>query len=613
MKKRISKGIIACLLSVTMIGVNSYHKMTPIKAAGDVVIDDTTFPDANFQTYVKSSAVDKNSDGVLSEEEIKAMTNMNINNKNIQNLKGIEIFEKLKYLAANENKLTTVDLSKNTELLTVKLDKNQLTNLDLSNHTKLTLVTANSNALTSFNVSGCTELNEIQVNFNFLSSIDVSTNLKLVYLVVRDNLLTSLDTSNNLALIDLTIPNNVLTTLDVSANENLTYLTASNFYDGNSDNQLEEIILGNKPKLKTLQVDSVDLERVDVSQAPLLETLYARYNKLETLDLSLNTKLKYLYLDGNAIASLDLSSNTLLSSNSLGTQKIAKGELTRKGNKWNIDFDDLLSAGEAANIKSVDNANSYDAISHIASYDVLPTSNVVKYTYDTKKFDMKVEATVTTNAKYNITFDGNGSKQDQSLKNLAIEASENDVVRDFSDFPSDPVRNGFAFRGWYFVDDNGAEVFVNSALEMPDYDIVLKAKWIVGEKEIVDTPTRVKIVGNDYILSLEQAKELLAMNVNEQWKQAIVYGKVTSFNMDLGNEEPITKVDLSKLEAKVGEYEVTYEGNGKLTLKVKVQNTKNIVSSPDTKDRSNIEYYLLLVVISMLGMALYHKMKKGNC
>jgi hypothetical protein len=47
-----------------------------------VEINETNFPDENFREYVKSS-FDKDGDGVLSAEEIAAVTEINIENKKI--------------------------------------------------------------------------------------------------------------------------------------------------------------------------------------------------------------------------------------------------------------------------------------------------------------------------------------------------------------------------------------------------------------------------------------------------------------------------------------------------------------------------------------------------
>lgn len=66
----------------------------------------------------------------------------------------------LKKLGASDNKLTSVDLSKNARLQTVLLDKNQLEALDLSHQNSLTLVQVGGNGW-----DACT-LNDLYYSLN---------------------------------------------------------------------------------------------------------------------------------------------------------------------------------------------------------------------------------------------------------------------------------------------------------------------------------------------------------------------------------------------------------------------------------------------------------------
>ena len=80
----------------------------------DIAIDETHFPDANFRNYLLSQSYGK--DGILTEEEIKAITYINASNKNISSLQGIEYFTELETLYCAQNKLTSLDVSKNVLL-----------------------------------------------------------------------------------------------------------------------------------------------------------------------------------------------------------------------------------------------------------------------------------------------------------------------------------------------------------------------------------------------------------------------------------------------------------------------------------------------------------------
>ena len=95
------------LLSAIMMAVS-------LTVAADVKINETTFPDSNFRNWVLSQ--DYGADGVLTNEELENVTSLDISRLDIHNQKGIEYFTALKDLNCMTNKLTTLDLSKNTAL-----------------------------------------------------------------------------------------------------------------------------------------------------------------------------------------------------------------------------------------------------------------------------------------------------------------------------------------------------------------------------------------------------------------------------------------------------------------------------------------------------------------
>ena len=84
-----------------------------VQSAG-VAIDNTNFPDAKFCIIVQN--YDTNKDGSLSDTEIAAVEEINCYNKAITNLKGIEYFTALKRLNCESNQLTTLDVSKGTQV-----------------------------------------------------------------------------------------------------------------------------------------------------------------------------------------------------------------------------------------------------------------------------------------------------------------------------------------------------------------------------------------------------------------------------------------------------------------------------------------------------------------
>ena len=173
-----------------------------ISAVKATAINSTNFPDDNFRSYIIET-YDTDKDNILSVDEIEAVSDMIIIDKGIESLAGIEFFTELEVLNCYNNKLTSLDTSKNTALTNLICGKNKLTILDVSNNTVLSYLYCGGNQLTS---------------------LDVSKNAGLEFLVCSDNQMTSLDVSNNTALIYLYCSNNKLTSLDLESCNNLRIL-----------------------------------------------------------------------------------------------------------------------------------------------------------------------------------------------------------------------------------------------------------------------------------------------------------------------------------------------------------------------------------------------------
>ena len=108
---------------------------TPVQPVVQVGIDKTNFPDDNFWNYLLEQ--DYGKDGVLTDEEIRNITVMDVSEKEIKSLKGIEYFTALRTLNCSDNELTELDISGNTALDTLDCSYNELTALDVSKNTAL--------------------------------------------------------------------------------------------------------------------------------------------------------------------------------------------------------------------------------------------------------------------------------------------------------------------------------------------------------------------------------------------------------------------------------------------------------------------------------------------
>lgn len=270
------------------------------------VINDINFPDRIFRNYVNAN-FDTKKDNILTLKEATAVKKINIAEKNIYDLKGIEYFTSLTTLDCHSNQLTILDLSQNTALSELYCYSNQLINLDLRNNTDLLYLNCSENQLINLNVINSKDLIDLECYSNQLINLNISNNTALKELSCYDNQLMNLDVSNNTELKYLYCYSNKLNTLDVSKNELLSYLNCA-------DNNLLKLNVGENTNLNYLLCYGNELTDLDVSKNTELKYLYCYSNRINVLDTSKNTALISLLCHDNALTSLDLSQNSSLAS-----------------------------------------------------------------------------------------------------------------------------------------------------------------------------------------------------------------------------------------------------------------------------------------------------------
>ena len=191
MKQRFSTRtrLVSALLTLAMVCT-----FLPFSAFAEVqtYIPLYKFPDETFREYLEQ--FDKDDDTFLDTAEREAVKEINVANKNISNLYGIQFFPNLEKLDCDQNNLSSLDVSQNPALKYLYCEQNNLSSLDVSSNSALKYL-------------HCTQ--------NNLSSLDVSQNPALEFLLCAQNKLTSLDVSKNEALKRLNCKNNQLTNLNV--------------------------------------------------------------------------------------------------------------------------------------------------------------------------------------------------------------------------------------------------------------------------------------------------------------------------------------------------------------------------------------------------------------
>ena len=225
----------------------------------------TYVPDDNFEQELIYQGYDNVLDNYVITANINTLTNLDVFNRNISDLTGIEDFTALMGLACGSNNLTSLNVSNNTALTNLQCGGQPLTSLDVSQNTALTNLDCRNNQLASLDVSQNTALAYLKCHQNQLTSLDVSNNTALVWLWSSNNDLTSLNLDNNLLLNDLYCRNNKLTSLDVSNNIDLHVLafsyndmtlTTVDVRNGNNSNIWYFDAISN-PYLNCINVDDV--------------------------------------------------------------------------------------------------------------------------------------------------------------------------------------------------------------------------------------------------------------------------------------------------------------------------------------------------------------------
>lgn len=352
------------LIIAVLVGVALSH---PVKAAGIGITFEEQFSNSHTAQVIASKF------GKLSSDEITdndiGITNLDISNKSLADINGIDIFNNLTNINISNNSLTNLpnsitNLSKLTYILA---GSNQLTSLpeNINNLNKLEGIYASNNKLTHLpdNITQLSNLAILYVDKNGL--IDLPLNLEglvnLQQFFVNDNQLTTLpDSLVKLKLLSrfyannnkldylpknigelsslswLIVNNNQLTELPDSLNllTELQLLSLSN-------NKFESFpaVVFDLPNLIDLDYLENDLKVLPdkISKLTKLQSLHLNYNNLSVLPDSLTAMktLKVLELYNNQLTALPDDFGNL---SNLQRLVLGKNQLTSLPSSFNIPF-----------------------------------------------------------------------------------------------------------------------------------------------------------------------------------------------------------------------------------------------------------------------------------
>ena len=275
----------------------------------------------------------------------------------------------LKFLAFDNDSLTTIDVSKNTQLVELECARNYLTSLDVSHNTKLTFLNCFGNKLTSLDINNNKELNKL---YYFNNPFTTAT-LDDIYCSLPDRKGKtpgiirpySGDSSKNKDIVLATNGSNATSKnwkiQDHASWKEMTGFTGTHQCGGGSGVNMERYITLTVKKGAKIEIDfAADEENtpvkivsgttdqtitvgvdwvgsMDYVAGDGTMTVYGNVRRVDcnenkgnitALDASHNVPLAYINCDNNSISSLNVSKNTQLSAlycsdNSLATLDVS--------------------------------------------------------------------------------------------------------------------------------------------------------------------------------------------------------------------------------------------------------------------------------------------------
>ncbi len=486
------------------------------------------FKDPNFQAALREyleeyEGLEENAP--ITKTVCKEIANLNVSNKGIKNLTGVEYLTNLFYLNCSNNQLTSLDLSKCTRLETLSCENNQLSSLNVSNCPDLSYFYCQNNQLPNLDLSKCTKLEQINCDNNKLSNLDMGKCSKLHTLDCGNNQLSSLDMSKCADLESLGCYNNQLTRLDISECIKLERLACSRnkfttlelndlpaldslYCSDNSltsiqldcpaltmldcsNNKLEKLPLDKCPALQDLSCFGNELTSLDVDDCPELKSLMCHANKITSLDItncpaldSLNcafNQLTKLNMECASLTMLECTDNKLTSLNisdcaKLQTLSCGRNQLSSLDVGKCPDLDQIfcrdnkltkLDVSKCPNLIYIDCRENYMK----SKADIIGRNS--QLTENFFLFDPQKGAAAQT---FTVTFDKNASKASLAANKRTKKVTQE---KTYGALPT-PTWSGYYFLGWYTAKSGGSKVTSGTKVSLKKNQ-TLYAHWVKAD------------------------------------------------------------------------------------------------------------------------------------
>jgi len=291
-----------------------------------------TIPDANFKAILVANYDTDNDNEISTTEAANVTGSINAIGASISDITGIEHFINISGLNVENNSITNIDLSINTQLTTIDIDNNNISLIDLSTLTSLQFLFADNNpfyyidlsnnpnlfSVTARNSSTITGINLDNGNASGIFQVDVTNNSNLTCIQVDAateanppaGWLKDISASYATSCPDfcyVNIPDSVF------KNALLTTVTNNNGVpvNTNGDNEIQCNEAANI-------TDTIDLVNLGITDLTGIEA-FTGISRLGlwndqisgTVDLTQNTNLQYVFVNNTDISNLIFSTITV--------------------------------------------------------------------------------------------------------------------------------------------------------------------------------------------------------------------------------------------------------------------------------------------------------------
>ena len=180
--KRILKGLLLGLtFGITILVAGLLGE--PVEAAvGDTIAQ--TFSDGNLSQLVADKVAGGDTNAIITQTMVDNTTYLYANNRNIQDVTGIEVFKNMGWLYLNDNKISQLSesISQLAGLRVLDLSNNQLTGLpeSVGSLSKLQMLFLYKNNLTTLpeSIGDLDQLTWLHLDDNNLTSLKITSSLE---------------------------------------------------------------------------------------------------------------------------------------------------------------------------------------------------------------------------------------------------------------------------------------------------------------------------------------------------------------------------------------------------------------------------------------------------